>query len=141
MALGVPWAEEKQVRDVITTVVLLREKGVVGAGVNSSYLRWRVVPLMERKLSLFEMAANALTQGTVLATDVPRYTNVVRYLEQEMDTQKDAHGSVVPFVFLVPGCPAMWPEQGFLEFVSDDPLSLGFPKLDLFWLIFWLGLH
>jgi hypothetical protein len=74
----------------------------VGASVIGSYLRRRVVPLMARRLCLFQMAPNAPTEGTVLMELVPRYADVARWLDQAMDWPKDVNGSAAPHVFPCP---------------------------------------
>jgi hypothetical protein len=40
-----------------------------------------------------------------------------------MESVKDPMGAMLDYVFRVPGCPPMWPESGFIEFVSTHFLS------------------
>ena len=42
----------------------LADKGLTAAIVIANFNRWRVLPLMERKLPLFQMTEDALSEGT-----------------------------------------------------------------------------
>lgn len=69
-----------------------------------------VAPLMARRLSLFKMTAEALSDGSRLSASLPSDAEIARWLTEAMEVRKDATAVVVPYVFPIPGCPPMRPE-------------------------------
>jgi len=55
MAVGAPIKEKKRMRDLLETVVFLKNHGLHGAGVIGAYHVRRVAPLIARALPLFGM--------------------------------------------------------------------------------------
>ena len=51
---------------------------------------------------------------------------VAQQIKEAMEPLKDSAGVVLDFVYLVPGHPPMWPELGFIDFVSSLFLCLLF---------------
>ena len=57
-------------------------------------------------------------RGRCLSTKRPPY-KVLQRIKEVMEPSKDNAGVVLDFVYLVPGHPPMWPELGFIDFVSS----------------------
>ena len=45
-------------------------------------------------------------------------------IKEAMEPSKDTADVILDFVYLVPGHPPMWPEPGFIDFVSSPFLCL-----------------
>ena len=74
---------------------------------------------MSRVLPLYLMAPGASLEGTVLADDALPPTEVAQWIKEAMEPSKDTAGVIFDFVYPVPGHPSMWPEPGFVDFVSS----------------------
>ena len=90
-----------------------------GSGIIGAYHTRRVAPLMWRALPLHMMAPGASLDGTTLAEGALSPSEVVQRIKEAMEPLKDNVGVVLDFVYPVPGHPAMWPEPGFIDFVSS----------------------
>jgi hypothetical protein len=73
---------------------------------------------MARRLPLFKMMVDTPSEGTKLGTSDPSDANIDRCLWDAMEARKDVNRATIMFVFLVPGCPPMCLESGFIEFMS-----------------------
>lgn len=100
-------------------MTILRDRGVTLASVIGNYLRQGVAPLMVRWLPLFKMTAETLSDGSQLSALLPSDVEIDHWLTEAMEVYKDVGGAVVPYVFLILGCPPMCPKMGFVEFVSS----------------------
>ena len=89
-----------------------------GSGIIGAYHTWRVVPLMSRALPLYLMVPRASFEGTVLSDEALPPSEVAQRIKEAMEPTKDSVGTVLDFVYPVPGHPLMRSESGFVEFVS-----------------------
>ena len=89
-----------------------------GLGIIDAYHARRVAPLMACTLPLYQMVPRAPFKGTVLADEALRPSEVAQRIKEAMEPMKDSIGAVLDFVYPVSGHPQMWPESGFVEFVS-----------------------
>ena len=64
---GVPDKDNKKIKDHLTALQILKERGVKGSGIIGAYHTQRVVPLMSHALPLYLMAPGTSPKGTVLA--------------------------------------------------------------------------
>ena len=62
--------DKKKIRDHLIAIRILKERGLKGSGIISSYHARRVVPLMRRTLPLYAMAPGASFDGMALAKGV-----------------------------------------------------------------------
>ena len=74
---------------------------------------------MNRALPLYLMAPGASLEGTMLVDEALPPTEVAQRIKEAMEPSKDNAGIVLDFVDLMPGHPPMWPEPGFIDFVSS----------------------
>ena len=89
-----------------------------GSGIIGAYHARRVAPLMARALPLYQMVPEASFEGTVLVDEALPYSKVAQRVKEAMEPTKDSVGAVLDFMYPVLGHPPMWPEPGFVEFVS-----------------------
>ena len=66
---GVLDKDKKRIKDHLTALQILKERGVKGSGIIDAYHTRRVAPLMSRVLPLYLMAPGASPEGTVLADE------------------------------------------------------------------------
>ena len=89
-----------------------------GSGIIDAYHARRVAPLMARALPLYQMVPRASFEGTVLADEAFPPSKVVQRIKEAMEPLKDSVGTVLDFMYPVPGHTPMLPEPGFVDFVS-----------------------
>ena len=89
-----------------------------GSGIIGAYHARRVAPLMVRALPLYQMVPEASFEGTTHADDALPPSEVAQRIKEAMEPTKDSVGTILDFVYLMPGHPLMWPEPGFVDFVS-----------------------
>ena len=78
---GVPDKDKKRIKDHLTALQILKERGVKGSGIIGAYHTWRVAPLMSRALPLYLLVPGASLEGTVLvdkALPPPRWRSASR---------------------------------------------------------------
>jgi hypothetical protein len=119
---GVPKREVKRIKDHLTAIQILRENGLNGAGIISAYHQRWVAPLMARALPLHEMVPGAPSEGTMLIEDPVAFSEIAQRIKDAIDSQVGLASATHDYLFLVPGCPPMRPEPGFIEFMSSNPL-------------------
>ena len=90
-----------------------------GSRIIGAYHTRRVAPLMARALPLYQMVPEASFEGTVLVEEALPYSKVAQRIKEAMEPTKDSAGTILDFVYLVPGHPPMQPEPGFIDFVSS----------------------
>ena len=73
---GVLDKDKKRIKDHLTALQILKERGVKGSGIIDAYHTRRVAPLMSRALPLYLMAPGASPEGTTLADEVLPPTKV-----------------------------------------------------------------
>jgi len=115
---GVSDKDKKKIKDHLTTIQILKERGVKGSGIIGAYNAWRVVLMMRRALPLHMMALMVSLNGTALAEGALSPSEVVQRIKEVMEPSKDTVGVILDFVFPVPGHPPMRLEPGFIDFVS-----------------------
>ena len=89
-----------------------------GAGIIGAYHARRVVPLMVHALPLYQMVPGAPFEGTVLVDEALPYSEVAQRVKEAMEPTKDSAGTVLDFMYIVPGHPPMRPKSGFVDFIS-----------------------
>ena len=72
------------------------------------------------------MVPEASFEGTVLVDEALPYSKVAQHVKESKEPTKDSHGTVLDFVYPVPGHPPMRPEPGFVDFVSLFSLRSSF---------------
>ena len=115
---GILTREKKHITDLLATLHALKERGVKGSRIIGAYHARRVAPLMARALPLHQMVPRALFEGTVLVDEALPPSEVAQRIKEAMEPSKDTASVVLDFVFPVPGHLPMWPEPGFIDFVS-----------------------
>ena len=89
-----------------------------GSGIINAYHARKVAPLMRRTLPLHMMAPGASLDGMTLAEGALSPFEVAQHIKEAMDPLWDDVGAVLKFVYPVPGHPPMWPEPGYIIFIS-----------------------
>lgn len=107
---GPPKKEQKRFEALHSALHRLVANGLTGAGVIGAYHKRRVAPLMARALRLDQMTPGADLAGTVLASEVPRDSEVRQRLRKTLESDD--------FEFPDPGHPPMLLDEGFVD-VSD----------------------
>ena len=90
-----------------------------GSGIIGTYHTWRVAPLMSHVLPLYLMVPGASLDGTALTEGALSPSKVAQRIKEAMEPSWDDTGAILDFVYLVPGHPPMWPEPGYIDFVSS----------------------
>ena len=124
----VPNKDKKRIKDHLAALQILKERGVKGSRIIGAYHMRRVAPLMARALPLYQMVPEASFEGTVLVDEALPYSEVAQRIKEAMEPTKDSIGTILDFVYPVPGHPPMRPEPGFIDFVSFLA-SCSFPLL------------
>ena len=125
---GVPDKDKKRIKDHLAALQILKNRGMKGSGIIGAYHARRVAPLMSRALPLYLMALGASLEGTTLTDGALPPTEVAQRIKEAMEPSKDTNGVVLDFVYPMPGHPPMWPEPGFIDFISS-PFSCLLLKL------------
>ena len=115
---GVLVKEKKNINDLLATLQTLKDRGMKGSEIIGAYHTRRVAPLMARVLPLHQMVPGASFEGTVLVDETLPPSEVAQRIKEAIEPLKDGAGVILDFVYLVPGHPPMWPELGFVDFVS-----------------------
>ena len=89
-----------------------------GSGIIGAYHAQRVVQLMRHALPLHMMAPGASLNGMALTEGALSPSKVAQRIKEAMEPPRDNAGAVLDFVYPVPGHPPMWPELGYIVFVS-----------------------
>ena len=73
---------------------------------------------MAHALPLYQMVLEVSFEGTALTDEALPPSEVAQRIKEVMEPAKDFVGAVLDFVYPVLGHPPMWPELGFVDFVS-----------------------
>ena len=73
---------------------------------------------MTRALPLYAMAPEASFDGTTLAEGALPNSEIMQRIKEAMEPLWDDAGATLDFVYPVLGHPLMWPELGYIVFVS-----------------------
>jgi len=111
---GVLEKDKKKIHDHVTAVRILKERGMKGSGIISTYHMWRVVPLMRHALPQHMMMLGVVLDGTTLSP-----SKVAQHIKEVMEPLRDDVGAALNFVYLVPRHPPMLSEPGYIDFVSS----------------------
>jgi hypothetical protein len=114
--------------DHLVAIKILKEGGMKGSGIVGVYHARRVVPLMAHALLMPQMVPFAPLEGTVLTEKPLANSEIMQCLMEAIDSPKDSTRATIEFVYLVPRHPPMWPEPGFVRFVSYPLPSPFFPS-------------
>lgn len=79
-----------------------------------NYLCRKVAPLMARWLPLYKMTVDASPKGTRLSASPPNDGEIAWWFREAMEVRKGVDKTVIPYIFLVPGCPQMHPKPSFI---------------------------
>ena len=115
---GVPDKDKKKIKDHLAALQILKERAMKGSGIIDAYHMRRVAPLMACVLPLHRMVPGVSFEGTVLVDEALPPSEVVQQIKEVMEPSKDSAGVILDHLYPVPGHPPMWPEQGFIDFVS-----------------------
>jgi hypothetical protein len=77
--------EKKRLADLLGAIALLKDNGLCGIGVVGTYHVRRVAPLMACALPLYEMKPGASLDGTVLAQEMPRHSEVEQRISESVE--------------------------------------------------------
>ena len=69
MEVGLLDKDKKKIKDHLTALQILKERGVKGSGIIGAYHTRRVAPLMSHAFPLYLMAPGASLEGMTLADD------------------------------------------------------------------------
>ena len=117
--VGVLDKDKKKIQDHLTTIQILKERGMKGSGIIGAYHTWRVAPMMSHALPLYLMAPGASLDGTALADGALSPSKVAQRMKEAMEPSKDDASVVLDFMYLVLGHPPMRLELGLIDFVSS----------------------
>ena len=102
---GVPEKDKKRIRDDLTAIQILKERGLKGSGIIGAYHVSRVAPLMRHVLPLYMMAPGASLDGMALAEGTLCPFEVAQRIKEVMEPSWDDVGAPLDFVYLVSGHP------------------------------------
>ena len=83
--VGVPDKDKKKIQDHLTAIRILKERGVKGSGIISTYHMRRVVLLMRHALPLHTMAPRVALDGTALAEGALSPSEVAQRIKEVME--------------------------------------------------------
>ena len=109
---GVPDKDKKKIKDHLTALQILKERGVKGSGIIGAHHMRRVAPLMVRALPLHQMVPGASLEGTVLVNEALPPSEVAQRIKETMEPSKDNADVILDFVYPMPGHPPMRSEPG-----------------------------
>ena len=81
---------------------------------------------MRHVLPLYAMAPEASFYGTVLVEGALSPFEVAQRIKEAMEPSQDDASVLLKFMYPMPGHPSMWPEPGYIVFVSFPFLCLLF---------------
>ena len=90
-----------------------------GSGIIGAYHTRRVAPLMSHVLPLYLMVPRASLDGTAHVDEALPPSEVAQRIKEAMEPSWDDAGAILDFVYLVPGHAPMWPEPGYIDFISS----------------------
>ena len=73
---------------------------------------------MRRTLPLHMMAPEASLDGTTLAEEALSPSEVAQCIKEVMEPPWDDADAILDFIYPVLGHPPMWPESGYIVFIS-----------------------
>ena len=71
-----PEKDKKRIQDHLTTIRILKERGVKGSGIIGAYHVRRVAPLMAHALPLYQMVLEVSFEGMVLINEALPFSKV-----------------------------------------------------------------
>ena len=74
--------------------------------------------MMTCALSIYMMALEASFDGTSLTEGTLPNSEITQRIKEAMEPLQDDTGATLDFVYPVSRCPLMWPEPGYVVFVS-----------------------
>ena len=104
---GVKAKGKKHLNGLLAALQTLKERGLKGSGIISTYHMRRVAPLMARMLPLYQMVPEASFEGMALVDEALPYSKVAQCIKEAMEPMKDSTSAVLDFVYLVLGHPPM----------------------------------
>ena len=90
-----------------------------GSGIIDTYHMRRVAPLMRRALPLHMMVPGVAFDGMALTEGALSPSEVAQRIKEAMEPSQDNASTILDFVYPVSGNPPMWPEPGYINFISS----------------------
>jgi hypothetical protein len=127
---GTPHDRQKNLEPLLKALDALRKGGLTAAGVIAAIHRCRVLPLAERRLSLWEMTPEADLEGSRMSSD-PLPIDVLHGRVAVALGKPDASAFSQPLMRPDQGCVTLVSVRSFLLLASGCPWSLqsGFPSV------------
>jgi hypothetical protein len=120
---GTPHDRQKNLEPLLKALEALREGGLTVAGVIAAIHRWRVLPLAERRLLLWEMTLEADLEGSRMSSD-PLPIDVLHGRVAVTLGKPDASAFSQPLMRPDHGCVTLVSVRSFFLLASDCPWSI-----------------
>jgi hypothetical protein len=120
---GTPHDRQKNLEPLLRALEVLQKGGLTAAGVIAAIHRRRVLPLAERRLSLWEMTPEADLEGSWMSSD-PRPVDVLHGRVAVALGKPDASALSQPLMRPDRGCVSLVSVHSFFFPASDCPWSL-----------------
>jgi hypothetical protein len=120
---GTPHDRQKNLEPLLKALEALQKGGLTAAGVIAAIHRWRVLPLAERRLPLWEMTPEADLEGSRMSSD-PLPNDVLHGRVAVALGKPDASAFSQPLMRPDHGCVTLVSVRSFLLLASDCPWSL-----------------
>jgi hypothetical protein len=121
---------QKNLEPLFKALEVLRKGGLTAAGVIAAIHRWRVLPLVERRLLLWEMTPEADLEGSRMSSD-PLPVDVLHGRVVVALGKPDAGALSQPLMHPDRGCVSLVSVRSFFLLASDCPWSLR-PRLFIY---------
>lgn len=118
LGIGRPEGRGEKEGQAITVVAILCDTGVTLAGVIGNYLHWGGSS-HGQVATTFQDDRRGSIEGDSAERPAPIDVKITRWLTKDMEIRKGADGTIVPYVFPIPGCLQLRLEPGFVEFASS----------------------
>jgi hypothetical protein len=121
--MGRPEGRGEKEGQAITVVAILCDRRVTLAGVIGNYLH-KGGSSHGQVATTFQDDRRGSIKGDSAERPAPSDAKITRWLTKDMEIRKGADGTIVPYVFPIPGCLQLRPEPGFVEFASSPDSTL-----------------
>jgi hypothetical protein len=121
--MGRPEGRGEKEGQAITVVAILCDRRVTLAGVIGNYLH-KGGSSHGQVATTFQDDRRGSIKGDSAERPAPSDAKITRWLTKDMEIRKGADGTIVPYVFPIPGCLQLRPEPGFVAFASSPDSTL-----------------